>query len=830
MTNTVVPLGLTLTLCGLDFLPLSGSWQVSLGLTSIFLLSVGLLRDTLFSCQIETKDFSKSRKVLPTQIILRAILAAILVLTSIQLHSSVLFGAGIMQVLSLVFYKTHRLNSLLSAYSSFVLLFASAHLLVLSLFALTNSDSLLIKVLSPMASIAKLSGIAIDTSRDGLIFNGQLIHVSTFVRPFMLAFPFACLFFILPGSIKNVIIRVSTLIIISIVFIAIWIIVSSTTIGSVVDEPLFEFSGWVILFICIGVLISISKMNSSSLPMSSLGASISLCAILITSQAYKLVPEAPIKMGEVWIDESHGKWEPSLGELDTLSYGRISQYNYVLLRKELEKHHHVSVISDSLPSSLTCDVLLLKVPAYPYSESEQERIRRFVVDGGTLFVIADHTNLFWSQKILNDIIGTFGIRLRDDASMPIKGREYFFKPNYWNSGFGNPRSSDSMLIQTGCSVFSNFFRTVPILICTDVAFERAVYSNDRFFGDLVISPDDRRGPACLSSCVRVGSGLIVVFGDSTMWSSFSFHFPGYVEMLNSLIYVSIERTDKLRLAFLLFSVLLITIPTLFRPRTQWPITVMGLLFLSAWQFALFPLKTGPNAVSTDLDKFMYVDSQRSTFELSTDIRLGAEFDIDNFSSFFATCSRFGLSPKFEEIDFDKVSTDQPILILNPIKPISRKEIRSIADYVRRGGTLLLLLNTTSGWPPAGSDLAREFGIKVDLERVHSGWGKPGLIQDEISLLGQPLALIYGKKKGPPKDVVNSLSVKPLIVNGEPLLVDKDGFSYFAVQHVGNGRVFVYVGAEKFSQFVFGDVWSGKSTDKYRRGIYSEIYVVLSSLR
>lgn len=199
------------------------------------------------------------------------------------------------------------------------------------------------------------------------------------------------------------------------------------------------------------------------------------------------------KNGVIWIDETHGSWEPATGEIDTTAYGRHTQYNYVLMRQWLERSHAVRVLSDSLPDSLTCDLLLIKIPTRRYTDSESEAIRRFVARGGVLLAIGDHTNLFGSTVAANELLRSYGIEFRSDATIPFRGRDYRQEFSCWNSSLGVSRLSD-MDFQTSCSIRSGRFGAVPLILAGEAVAERAMYSNDRFFGDLKITPDDQRSP------------------------------------------------------------------------------------------------------------------------------------------------------------------------------------------------------------------------------------------------------------------------------------------------------------------------------------------------
>jgi len=65
------------------------------------------------------------------------------------------------------------------------------------------------------------------------------------------------------------------------------------------------------------------------------------------------------------------------------------------------------------------DVLLLKNTSYAYNKQELEDIRSWVHDGGGLYVIGEHTNVFGNTTPVNELVEPFGFRFRYDCLFEV---------------------------------------------------------------------------------------------------------------------------------------------------------------------------------------------------------------------------------------------------------------------------------------------------------------------------------------------------------------------------------------------------------------------------
>ena len=124
-----------------------------------------------------------------------------------------------------------------------------------------------------------------------------------------------------------------------------------------------------------------------------------------------------LKMGRILIDEKHSDWEKTTRPYDTEWYGVDSGYNYATIADYLSYFYKVERNFIEITPELLSnhDILILKIPSRAFFQEEIEAILQFVKEGGGLYLIGDHTNVFGSGHYLNEIARHFGFVFRYDC-------------------------------------------------------------------------------------------------------------------------------------------------------------------------------------------------------------------------------------------------------------------------------------------------------------------------------------------------------------------------------------------------------------------------------
>ena len=177
------------------------------------------------------------------------------------------------------------------------------------------------------------------------------------------------------------------------------------------------------------------------------------------------------------------------------------------------------------------DILILKCPTESYSMQEIQSIKHFVDNGGGLYLIGDHTNVFGMNTFLNQISEQFGIRYKTDATYELgTGDLSIYQPDRL---FSHPviQHVTQFDFMTSCTLEPTSLLASAtmenIIIGNRVTSEPGTYATENFFRESVASPDSEYGYLLQAAAIKYGHGRVVAFTDSTVFSSFSMFTDGY---------------------------------------------------------------------------------------------------------------------------------------------------------------------------------------------------------------------------------------------------------------------------------------------------------------
>lgn len=191
-----------------------------------------------------------------------------------------------------------------------------------------------------------------------------------------------------------------------------------------------------------------------------------------------------------------------------------SQYSYDMVKKIIG--------SRDIPNLSRLEAytdLWMITPTQPFSSQEIEKIRKWVLKGGRLVVITDHTDLFGHASVLNPLLESMGLRIQKDCILDSTGdggtyQNLFqkFKGLSANSFSGR---GETWLVENGYS-------------------ERTDYSKNSFFSDNQISDEEIPGIYPIGLTSPFGLGNIVLFGDSTLFANFALSRPSAQHLLQKV--------------------------------------------------------------------------------------------------------------------------------------------------------------------------------------------------------------------------------------------------------------------------------------------------------
>lgn len=579
----------------------------------------------------------------------------------------------------------------------------------------------------------------------------------------------------------------------------------------------FAAGGWPLVPLCVGTagsLLITGRATQAAFPW---GRWFAVVLLLVTVGQVRTV--TPTRSLRILFDEAHGKWETIDGSFGTGRYGRDTTYNYVLLARWLEKKHTVGALRDHW-TDIDADVLVVKMPTEYYNVAEKSAIERFVRGGGLLVVLGDHTNLYGTAFVINDLLRPYGLEIEADASVPWDGEHYDYRPAWWQRS-RYLRSIGLLQFQTAASIRAHHPLVVPVLAGDRVSGEDADYSNERFFGDLHPGPEDRHPPLVFAAERRLGQGRVLLFGDSTIFSTFSVMAPGNSELFQNFI----EQGTSGRSLFRLWLVLAVAVLG---------IAVAGsrrILFAFALLPAIAAIASGP-LQRASLDRYpadwIEVDGLHSSVEFRFDPRGTHGVTFDDYSTFFAWIGRTGALPRVSKELYTDVSL--PTVVINPDQPFTHSELERVERYVKGGGRLLVMDDLRFSARSTAKPLLERLGISVETVaspgRIHEA-GPPRL---PPNLLALPSELMRPGQRVPGKERAGAPDMQDVPVGVSAFLVDERGRIVAGQRQVGNGIVVVFQRSAIFSDFVLGDVWGGQEVDPEQLARYQLEYDLIALLR
>ena len=242
------------------------------------------------------------------------------------------------------------------------------------------------------------------------------------------------------------------------------------------------------------------------------------------------------KEGRVLIDEYHSTWEPTEKPFDTEWYGHDSGYNYACIYDYCTRFYDMARLETPLDDAAiaNCDVLIVKVPTSRYTPEEIAAIERFVERGGGLMLMGEHTSVFNTGTHLNDIAKVFGFSFRYDCLFEIDTKyEQLYKPPL----VPHPiiQNMPPMNFAVSCSIDPGRSPGRAAIRSTSLKNLLADYHASNYYPQVEDKAEMRYGAFVQLWTSRRGSGRVVAFTDSTIFSNFATFEPGKAELMLGML-------------------------------------------------------------------------------------------------------------------------------------------------------------------------------------------------------------------------------------------------------------------------------------------------------
>jgi hypothetical protein len=509
------------------------------------------------------------------------------------------------------------------------------------------------------------------------------------------------------------------------------------------------------------------------------------------------------KQGRLLMDEKHSNWEISTKKYDTNWYGQLSGYNYYCMAEYLNHYYHLDRNFDVITPELLdkYDVLILKIPTSPFSGSEVDAIIQFVKNGGGLYLLGEHTNVFGSSAFLNPIAENFKFSFRYDVIFDIETKfvQLYIPPELMPHPI--VQHMPPFLFETSCSIEPYSYLIERVILENGLKSLDIDYHSSNFYPQVQDAANMKFGPFIQMVAVKSGKGRVAAFTDSTVFSNFSAFNPGKAELL--LCSVDwLNRANNLRWLNILFFIMgLVSFAVaglilrrrkkrfeqldeedyeIKRPLNLGLLSInvaisVCIIAISVLLFTFSTEKLYPMPEPHTQPVRIYFEKEHSEYQFP--LTGHVEENTKAYEIFYQWVLRLGYYPSIGRDFTDSMKQGDMVVVINPQGKFTIEELGSAKEYVSQGGKLLLM-DTPHNQDSSANSLLQVFGLEIDkLNQT-----RPYIIQDSSGMNSWNLG--YDVDANP-------------ISGGNPILVSQDGQPVLSTVKIGKGTVTVLTFSDRF---------------------------------
>lgn len=544
-----------------------------------------------------------------------------------------------------------------------------------------------------------------------------------------------------------------------------------------------------------------------------------------------------VKKGRVLIDEFHSNWEWTDKEFNTKWFGIQSVYNYYCFADYLNHFYRVRRLREEISTTILdqCDVFIIKTPTLSFSEKEMDDIVKFVKNGGGLFLVGDHTNVFGTTNNMNPLSERFGFWFNYDATYDLIDSDLHFHKQ--NRLFVHPsiKYMPYFLFATSCSMDAPFFAE-DTMIASNLKTMYLDYARGGYFPEKNKVLDYTFGLFLQSSAVKYGKGRVMAFADSTCFSNFYMHIPGKPEyalgVINWLNRVNSYNVWNKVISFIVMTIscgfivylFYIIRVAIFNNNTDnptnlflsvngvvcvWPSKIVRVLLFGA----LFGICSSVLLFDTMGEKQYKLPKEHTPM-----VKIGFEekacnFNIPSrkllhnpgidFQTFYVWPQRLDYVPTLFSLD-EPLDEFDMVVMVHPRKYFKDEDLKKINNYVEKGGKLLLI-DYPKGIRSSANQIMNHFGMRFE----HAAF-KGNVEIHETN---------FGK--------IGTIKAMSPVTGGDSLLKTKDGFTFATALKHGEGLIVALACSTSFTNEEMGNTEA--IPNEHQQFLYRLEFWLLSSL-
>ncbi len=384
------------------------------------------------------------------------------------------------------------------------------------------------------------------------------------------------------------------------------------------------------------------------------------------------------------------------------------------------------------------DILVLIMSTFPYTKEEMTDIKEFVLNGGGLLVIGDHTDINNIGSSLNPVIEQFGIRfLFDTIWLQTNERVNLrYRPHPIHFDLKKVNFSVGASLRT-------MYPARPIIQSSYAAYSDYGDANNAvsgYLGNSILDDNERIHDLPLVAECQYGKGRVLVFGDSAYFQNTSLY-ENRLFALRVFAWLNNKKGDdgwrRISILIMPFLLVFLFILVLYRRRLSPDIIFVSLclsIVFSIWAGGI--VNSAICFIPKEAGNTILIDMAHKN-EYGTYWTNRAELDI-SLDGFVSQIVRLGYHPviKLEgDFDLDELKRHKALLIICPNNPFSSEEIEAVAQFCENGGGLLLVEGARK-WACI-SQLWERFDLFKDRYPLSAN-------EPILSPFGLPIRLPYGK--------------------------------------------------------------------------------------
>lgn len=562
----------------------------------------------------------------------------------------------------------------------------------------------------------------------------------------------------------------------------------------VFSSPIFRTAVVLIpvLVACLAVHVRRDQRNPKLLPAG-------VCC-LMGGAAIQFIPASPI--ASVVFDEAHGRWETVLAPFGPNDFGRSATYTYTLLGKYARRlTGNMSAFlseTDQLPSTDTA--FILKMPTRAIGEEFAKRLENWVINGGRLVVVADHTDLYDTAQNLNHFIARFGAQINSDAVFDATGMPSASHTPVSGLLIGRIDAVGVPTIwQTGASLRRMPLNTIELASFGMSFSEPGDYSRPNRFGTFYPRLSLRYFRHTGIAAFSAGAGAVAIVLDSTPWSSFSIFKGEYLDLFRALI-----NTLSLPTVIGIYGwgvVALGVAASLLAFTTHSTVVLSAGLVLGVTLGSASRIGLNAQFTPTEGREFnlRVVAGSKAKFEFLPQLVLPGE---RNYSRIVSSAFKYELLPRATTpgSEVPQLGTASQWLLLEPEQWQLPKRL-SVVDHLSNGGSLTILFAPDQAanveirqWLATLGLVVRNVSALAAAEDARPGEGGflerrgPVLLRDARAVTAALTHSLFSTREE--DQFIQSYSIRPSRIPRKSGLLNL-GFS-----------------ADQFSDVAVGDVWEG----------------------